>query len=87
VEQERELSPAFMKQYPIRSIGTNASTGSMGGLPKKRARLTGDIIDRDDLFGPTVSAEESRNRFAIRLAAKNAGKDGKARDSDRASTR
>jgi hypothetical protein len=77
-EQEGEPSPAFMKKRPIRSIGKNARGGSMTGLPKKRATLTGDgIIDMDDLFGPTVPTEASRAQLAIWLAAKKAGKGGR----------
>jgi hypothetical protein len=76
-EQEGEPSPAFMKQRPVRSIGKNARGGSMGGLPQKRARLSGDVIDMDDLFGPTVPTEASRAQLAIWLAAKTAGTKGR----------
>jgi hypothetical protein len=67
-------SPAFMKKRPIRSIGKNARGGSMGGLLQKRARLTGDIIDMDELLDPTMPADESRTQAAI---AANQGKKGR----------
>ncbi|MDR2079374.1 MAG: hypothetical protein LBP74_06620 [Treponema sp.] len=76
-EQEGEPLPAFMKNRHLRSIGKNARGGSMSGLPPKKARLTGDIIDMGDLErGPTMPTEESTAQAAIAIAAANKGKGG-----------
>jgi hypothetical protein len=71
-EQEGEPSPAFMKKRAMRSIGKNARRGSMGALPRKKARLApGIIVDTDDLFGPTMPTEASRAQVAMLIAAAN----------------
>jgi hypothetical protein len=77
VEQEGGPSPAFMNKRPRRSIGKNARGGSMSGLPRKRARLSGEIIDVDELFGPTMPTEESRAQAAINMTAAEQGKGGR----------
>jgi hypothetical protein len=75
-EQEGEPPPAFMKKRHLRSIGKNARGGSMSGLPPKKSRLTGTIIDMDDLTGPTMPTEASTAQAAIAIAAANQGKGG-----------
>jgi hypothetical protein len=77
-EQEGEPPPAFMKKRHLRSIGKNARGGSMSGLPPKKARLTGDIIDMDDLErGPTMPTDASTAQAAIAIAAANQGLGGR----------
>jgi hypothetical protein len=77
-EQEGEPSPSFMNKRHLRSIGKNARGGSMSGLPPKKARLTGTIIDMDDLErGPTMPTDASTAQAAIAIAAANQGKGGR----------
>lgn len=61
-----------------RAFKKKARGGSMGKMPKQKARLhQGDIIDAADLSGPTVPTEGSRNQLAIWLAAQKEGKGGR----------